>query len=75
MKKTAYNQATYRKFVTKWQEAGTLMEASSKLKIKPRNASVIASFLRRHGVALKLFPRGRSVDYAGLKTLAIKAGK
>ena len=75
MKKNAYNEDTYREFVSTWQVAPSLTEASKRLKLQPRKASVIAAFLRRHGVKLKRFPRGKSVNYVALNALAERSAK
>lgn len=75
MKKPVTGDEAYRKFVTVWQTAETLDKAAMRLRMLPRKASVTASFLRRRGVKLKCFPRGKTVDYAELKTLALQQVK
>lgn len=65
----------YEKFVTTWQNSSTLDEAAKQFGIPRRKASTTAAFLRRRGVTIKRFPRGKVVDYLGLNVIAKKIGQ
>lgn len=62
-------------FVVAWQESATLAEASKRVAMEPRAASLRAFRLRELGVPLRKFVRGVAVDVEGLTELARKTAQ
>ena len=60
---------TDREFVLAWEASDSLDELASRLKLKPRRASTIASVLRAAGVRLKMFRRGPRAQKRDVKAL------